>query len=263
MLYRLVKIVILMVFLVLVAGVAVADVTLRFAPADTTVELGTTNRLSIMCDDVLDLRTIEVFVQFDPAIVGSVGGGPGTLYTETGFNLFSGFELTEPDVWHGYCVIMGADDFITSPGELFYWEFDGLAEGMSPITAVSIVLVAPGSILVPDLSLPPTTITVDDPLNAVSEIPRAEQSLQCFPNPFNPRTEIRFELASDETVELSVFDLAGRKVALLHQGPTSRGIFSTTWDGRDDEGNIQPGGMYLFRLETPTVTAMAKGVLVK
>jgi len=263
MLTRLARIVALISVLVLVTNVAVAEVTLRFAPADTTVEPGSTTRLSIMCDDILDLRTIEVFVQFDSSIVGSVDGGPGTLFTDSGFTLFQGFELTEINQWHGYCVVMGAGDFVASPGELFYWDFEGLAEGVSPVTTVSIVLVAPGSIPVPDVSLPPTTITVDDPLNVISEFPRLGQNLHCFPNPFNPNTEIRFELVSDETIELSVFNLFGHRVALLLHGHASRGILSATWDGCDQTGVIQPSGMYLFCLETSSTRAVTKGILAK
>lgn len=253
----------LAILLVLIGGTASADVTLRFAPADTTLQPGITTRMSIMCDDDLNLRTIEVFVQFDPAIIGSISGGPGTLFTDPGFNLFSGFELTEPGVWHGYCVVMGASDFITAPGELFYWEIEGLAEGSSPVTTVSIILVAPGSIQVPDLSLPPTTITFESTLSPVLDVPHPKQSLRCFPNPFNPRTEIRFELTSEATVDLDVFDLFGRRVATLHQGLAPQGIFSATWDGRDDEGNILPSGMYLFHMKTPSVTEISKGVLVR
>jgi hypothetical protein len=263
MLDRLMRCLVLASFFALGAGGASAEVILRFAPADTTVEQGSVNRLSIICDDVLDLRTIEVFVEFDPEIVGSVSGGSGALFTDGGFNLFDGFELTEPNQWHGYCVIMGAYDYITCPGELFYWDFEALADGVSPIVSVSVALAAPDASIVPDVSLPSTTITVGIELSPVSEIPHSEQGLRCFPNPFNPRTEIQFELARDETVDLSVFNLQGHRVAQLHQGHASEGVFTASWDGRDDEGQAQPGGVYLFRLETPTVISVIKGVLVK
>ncbi len=260
---RLIKLMVLASLMALCTPGAFAEVILRFAPADTTVEQGSINRLSIMCDDVLDLRTIEVYVEFDPEIVGSVSGVPGALYTDGGFNLFDGFELTEPNQWHGYCVILGAHDYITCPGELFYWEYEALTDGVSPIISVSVELAAPDASTIPDVSLPPTTITVGNGLSAVSEIPPSESGLCCFPNPFNPRTEVQFELAKEENVDLSVFNLQGQRVAMLYQGRASEGLFITFWDGCNDEGQRQPGGLYLFRLETPTTISVFKGVLVK
>lgn len=253
----------LLALLLLGAGWARAEVILRYSPADTTVAAGDTSRLSIMCDDVLDLRTIEVFVQFDPAVVGSVAGGSGSLFTDSGFTLFQGFELTEENVWHGYCVVMGAYDYITTPGELFYWEFEGLVDGVSPIETVSVALAAPDASLIPDVSLPPTTITIGDYLSSVEDLPLMGSDLRCFPNPFNPRTEVSFKVPAAQQVRLGVFDLQGRRVAVLHQGWTEEGLFSEVWNGRDDQGRLQPGGMYLFRLQGPSLNEVAKGLLVK
>lgn len=263
MLNRFVKIFVLAGVFVLSAHASSADVTLRFSPADTTVEVGSTTRLSIMCDDVIDLRTIEVFVEFDPTIVGSVSGGSGALYEDSGFSLFDGFELTAPNVWHGYCVVMGSTDYITTPGELFFWEFEGLADGVSPITSVSVVLVMPGSVQVPDLTLPPTTITVGNPLSAVPQVLLPKPELRCYPNPFNPRTEVSFELIRNDSVDLCVFDVTGRRVAELYHGETPSGLFSVSWDGCDNQGRVQPAGLYLFRLETSSAVSITKAVLVK
>jgi len=239
------------------------EANLRFAPADTVLEKGATSRLSIMCDEALDLRTIEVFVEFNPLVVGSVGGGPGTLFTDSGFMLFKGYELTEPNVWHGYCVILGSGDFITGPGELFYWEFEALADGVSPVITVMVDLVAPDATVLPDVTLPATTIIVGDGVTPAPDIPSSGQGLRCYPNPFNPRTEIRFDLPGPQTVELTVFDLTGRRVALLHSGPAPQGVFARSWDGCDAQGRPQPGGVYLFQLRTPTFRSLAKGVLLK
>ena len=56
-----------------------AAVTLRFTPADTTVALGATSHLSIWLDEPLEVRTVEVWVRFDPAILTSLSGGKGSL----------------------------------------------------------------------------------------------------------------------------------------------------------------------------------------
>lgn len=68
------------------------------------------------------------------------------------------------------------------------------------------------------------------------------------PNPFNPRTILRFELTADATVDLAVFDLSGRRIATLVAGHRAAGRHETVWQGRDDDGRSVPSGVYLARL---------------
>lgn len=69
---------------------------------------------------------------------------------------------------------------------------------------------------------------------------------QNFPNPFNPTTEIEYQVASSGFVTLSVFDLLGRRVALLVSEEKEPGIYTVTWDARD-----LPSGVYMYRLQAP------------
>ncbi len=73
---------------------------------------------------------------------------------------------------------------------------------------------------------------------------------QNHPNPFNSSTTIRFALPQTEEVELSIFNLAGQKVATLVQEPRQMGEYSIRWDGRDDAGQRLASGIYLYRLRT-------------
>jgi hypothetical protein len=83
------------------------------------------------------------------------------------------------------------------------------------------------------------------------------------PNPFNPRTEIRFELAAPGRAELAVHDLAGRRVRTLVAEKLPAGRASVTWDGRDDAGRELPSGVYLCRLRAGGTADMLKLSLVK
>jgi len=56
-------------------------------------------------------------------------------------------------------------------------------------------------------------------------------SLNSFPNPFNPLTEITFELLQNEKAELMVFDLKGRLVAEVYRGELEKGAHSFSFDG--------------------------------
>ena len=245
------------------SGLAGAQVGLRYSPQDTTLAPDETARISILVDDVRDLRTIEFYVDFDPAVVSMVDGGPGTLYTDGGFFLFDGFSEEDPGSWHGYCVIMGSTDYITGPGELFFFELQGLAAGQSPIATVSIALTDPVTGIIDGVTLPSTGIRVRDPGAAAVELPAAHGSLQVAPNPFNPLTEIRFTLDAAGPARLEVLDLAGRRVATLHDGDLGTGEQVFTWNGRDRNGLLQPAGVYFFRLESRGSVLQSKGVLVK
>jgi hypothetical protein len=66
---------------------------------------------------------------------------------------------------------------------------------------------------------------------------------QNFPNPFNPHTEIRFQLEEGSPVRLAVYDLAGREIAVLADGVRSAGIHTVRLDGSGFAS-----GVYLYRL---------------
>ncbi len=62
------------------------------------------------------------------------------------------------------------------------------------------------------------------------------------PNPFNPRTEIRWESAAAGPVRLEIFDVAGRRVRTLAHGVQSAGRHQAVWDGRDEDGRALGSG---------------------
>lgn len=73
----------------------------------------------------------------------------------------------------------------------------------------------------------------------------------CAPNPFNPRTTIRFGVAATGPAQLAVYDVAGRRVRVLLEAPAlPAGRHQVVWDGRDDSGRDQASGVYLARLRT-------------
>jgi hypothetical protein len=90
-----------------------------------------------------------------------------------------------------------------------------------------------------------TVTAVDD---AAAGPPTANALATIFPNPFNLRTTIAFELAEAAPIELAIFDLRGRRVRVMESGSRPSGRHQTTWDGQDDEGKAVPTGTYLCRL---------------
>ncbi len=79
-----------------------------------------------------------------------------------------------------------------------------------------------------------------------------------YPNPFNPSTTIPVNLSEEMPVRLNVYDLQGRIVRRLHDGPLPAGPQAFEFDGRG-----LPSGVYFYRLETPEVVRARRMVLVK
>jgi beta-glucanase (GH16 family) len=82
------------------------------------------------------------------------------------------------------------------------------------------------------------------------------------PNPFNARTDIRFELAAAGSYEIVVYDVAGRRVTGF-SGVGTTGLNTVAWDGRDDGGTNVGSGVYCYRLQTAGSTTQQQMVLVK
>lgn len=71
------------------------------------------------------------------------------------------------------------------------------------------------------------------------------------PNPFNPATRIAFEVPvfpGDPRATLRIYDVQGRVVRTLIDGPVAPGTYSVTWDGQTDDGTSLPSGVFFYEL---------------
>ena len=96
-----------------------------------------------------------------------------------------------------------------------------------------------------------------------SPLPAAFSLDDAFPNPFNPRTSIRFNLPFAAPVQLEIFNSRGQKVRRLFAGHLQAGSFVVDWDGTDRHGRRAGSGVYLYRLLTPTGSLGKKVLLLK
>ncbi len=74
------------------------------------------------------------------------------------------------------------------------------------------------------------------------------------PNPFGAETAVSFQLPQAANATVGVYDLLGRRVRLLLQGPSAAGVRTIRWNGEDDAGRAVASGVYFLRLETPAGT---------
>lgn len=91
----------------------------------------------------------------------------------------------------------------------------------------------------------------------------ATRLIGAAPNPFNPLTTIRFELAAPAHVAIAVFDAGGRLVRRLVDRRTGAGRHEVTWNGLDGVGNAAASGVYFYRLMTPGFVETRKMVLLR
>jgi hypothetical protein len=86
--------------------------------------------------------------------------------------------------------------------------------------------------------------------------------LPVYPNPFDGVANVDFSLSRPGPAEISVFDILGRKVALIADGLFPAGPHRLTWDGRASGAPAAPG-TYFVRLTTPEVRLTQAVVLVR
>lgn len=101
------------------------------------------------------------------------------------------------------------------------------------------------------VSVEPQDITITPPTNYNLH--------QNFPNPFNPTTTIRFDVAQSSVVSLKVYNLLGQVVTTLVDGQNmSQGTYQVQWNAKD-----LASGIYLYQLEAGDVKVSRKMILLK
>jgi hypothetical protein len=112
---------------------------------------------------------------------------------------------------------------------------------------------------------PQLTVTFQPPVG-VGETPgKPTVSLlhQNYPNPFNPRTTIQYETPFPGEVRLTIWNLLGQRLRTLVDQRQEAGHTTVEWDGKDERGRDVSTGIYLYRLEAGTFTAVQRMVLIR
>ncbi|MBN2201686.1 discoidin domain-containing protein [bacterium] len=86
---------------------------------------------------------------------------------------------------------------------------------------------------------------------------------EAYPNPFNSSIMLMFETSGRTRASLVLYDVRGRFVKTLTDGPVDAGLHRAAWNGTDAAGNVVPAGVYVVRLEAEGAAASRKVVLVK
>ena len=86
---------------------------------------------------------------------------------------------------------------------------------------------------------------------------------QNFPNPFNPTTEIRYELAKPSDVAITIYDVLGKEVRTFVKTKLGAGTYAIQWDGKNNEGLLVASGVYFFKLTANAFRQTRKMLLMR
>jgi hypothetical protein len=145
----------------------------------------------------------------------------------------------------------------TDGGTTWGYQTSGVSDGLNEVIfpdSVNGYIVGDNGII-----LKTTTggiVTSIDPLD--QPLPTKSGLLNAYPNPFNPETNIGFQIAEYGPVNLGIVDMLGRTVATLISERLSPGSYSRRWDASG-----LPSGIYFARLQTGSVVEVRKMVYLR
>ncbi len=140
-----------------------------------------------------------------------------------------------------------------SGGDLGEFTFSRLAAHETQIRPTAALSFA-GNLV--ETLLPPPTFNLE-------ALPQTYALFPAHPNPFNPETTIPFYLPAAGRLSLTVYDLLGRPVRTLIDGPMRAGYHNLTWRGNDDDGRSVGSGLYFIEMRASQWRQIRKVMLLK
>jgi len=136
-----------------------------------------------------------------------------------------------------------ADDLTARSGETYWYRFDFTTSDGGRT------------------SFGPYAVTIPAP-------PARGVTARVTPNPSRGTATIEVHLttggaAASAATRVGVFDLQGRRVRALHDGPLPNGASRLAWDGRDDDGRLAGAGTYFVTVRTPAGESRTRLVRVR
>jgi hypothetical protein len=150
------------------------------------------------------------------------------------------------------------------PGEEYTLEF--IAPGYDTVL-LSNVVIHPESLTTVNIAMIPSVGIEGDKNDGSSPMNLPQWLGQNYPNPFNPATTIYFSIdgtiGTKHPVNLTIYELRGRRVRKLIDSELEPGSHSVIWDGREDNGQHVSSGIYLYTLRSGGSTITKKMVVLK
>ena len=119
-----------------------------------------------------------------------------------------------------------------------------------------------GHLIIDDL-----TVTQYDPVSIHEESIVAPSKLTlspAYPNPFNPEVTLSFQISEDtEFIQIQIYDIQGQLLDTPVQNAYTAGAYSVNWDGKNQDGEVLPSGMYIVKMSTPQESQFQRITLLR
>ena len=109
------------------------------------------------------------------------------------------------------------------------------------------------------------TVDISNYLSAIENagIPDEFALYNNYPNPFNPITNIKYDIPEVADVHLEIYNIAGQRIRTLVQGQQEPGRYKVQWAAKNDYGRPVASGMYIYRIRAGDFVSVKKLVLMK
>ena len=98
---------------------------------------------------------------------------------------------------------------------------------------------------------------------SIDNLPSSYNLHQNFPNPFNPITQIRYDLQENTFVSVNIYDIMGKHIKSLINTNQLAGFKSIYWNATDTFGQSVPAGMYVYTIQAGDFRQSNKMLLLK
>jgi hypothetical protein len=143
------------------------------------------------------------------------------------------------------CTYTYLDKELEQSGTYYYWlqnvEMDGYTSYHGPVSV---------------------TFTAEDG-GGTPDIPFVTKLENAYPNPFNPNTNIRYQLKEAGDVKIDIFNARGQLVRSFSRTHDAAGYYQINWDGRDSSGKAVSSGVYQYKMTSGKYHSTKKMVLKK
>jgi hypothetical protein len=110
---------------------------------------------------------------------------------------------------------------------------------------------------------PPPDLTTPTGIGDKNNIPWQYALEQNFPNPFNPTTTIRYQIAENSDVKISVYNIAGQLVQTVVNENQIPGKYTAVWDGKNSSGQNVASGIYFLKMKAGEFSKVRKMALIR
>ena len=219
---------------------------------DMQVYIGQEYQLAVAMEEANNIYSIEGAIEFDPNAIQI----NDLLWNQSFGNFFIEEESTDGLIRF---VVAGVNP-VGEINELFKMNLEVL-NGFSDATSINLINLRLNESSIIDLAS--SSELSHSVLSAEDEIPYQFTLHNNYPNPFNPETNIQFDIPEHLPVKLAIYDLSGKEVNILVQDTFAPGKYKVMWNGKDQYGQPVSAGMYIYQIEAGNFRNTKKLILLK